>query len=71
MFLIVVALFGFIVSPNFKIFYNTSILIILLYYIDCIGTSLITGGVDLSIGTGRSLFIDYGYLVVYQDGRCG
>lgn len=72
-FLIVAALFSFfcIASPNFRKYSTTLSILDYSYYIALIGIGvsfpLITGGVDLSIGTGLVCYsLIGGYLVVYQ-----
>ncbi len=72
-FLIVIALFGFfsIASPNFRKYSTLLSILDYSYYITLIGIGvtfpLITGGVDLSIGTGLICYsLAGGYLVVYQ-----
>ena len=72
-FLIVVALFGFffIASPNFRKYSTMLSILDYSYYITLIAIGvtfpLITGGVDLSIGTGLICYsLIGGYLVVYQ-----
>ncbi len=72
-FLIVLALFGFfsIASPNFRKYSTLLSILDYSYYITLIGIGvtfpLITGGVDLSIGTGLICYsLVGGYLVVYQ-----
>lgn len=72
-FLIVAALFGFfcIASPNFRKYSTMLSILDYSYYITLIAIGvtfpLITGGVDLSIGTGLICYsLIGGYLVVYQ-----
>jgi ribose transport system permease protein len=72
-FLIVAALFAFfcIVSPNFRRYSTILSILDYSYYITLIAIGvtfpLITGGVDLSIGTGLICYsLIGGYLVVYQ-----
>ena len=71
--LIVIALFGFfsIASPNFRKYSTLLSILDYSYYITLIAIGvtfpLITGGVDLSIGTGLICYsLVGGYLVVYQ-----